>query len=221
MTKFYEDKALVKNLKIYFFIEITILSLLFHANINEHTDLYCAFKHCLFYLNQNLIILTHFVLEKLEHIEKHIKKDLSFENFYLSNLNQQPEIEAGNQRSSAAYNRQEKKSLFDNDFTDKDSFRDIFRRSLFEKEFVKKCRAKVEENKTWLDKHYIFKNLNNNNKNLVNVCKNIIDIFINMPVEKNELLIVYYEIKDLLHDFSKIRIEKNLDDLDNKVFFLI
>lgn len=216
MTKFYEDKALVKNFKIYFFIEITVFSLLFHANLNEHSDLYCAFKHCLFYLNQNLLILTHFVLEKLEQIEKHSKKDMSFENFYLSHFNLQQRIEAGNQRSSAAYNVECQKTFF-NSSADKSDFRSVFEKSLFEKEYVKKCQAKVEENKTWLDKHYIFKNFNNNNKNLVNVCKNIIDIFIIMPVERKELLIVYYEIKDSLNDFSKIRIEKNLEDYEKKV----
>lgn len=219
MSKFFEDKAVMKNFKIYFFIEITILSLLFHSNINEHNDLYCAFKHCLFYLNQNLLIMTYFVIDKLEQIEKHTKKDLSFENFYLSHLNLKYKTESGNQRSSAAYDVQDKKSLFDNNSVDdnNNSFKAIFHKSLLEKEYVKKCQLKVEENKSWLDKHYIFKNLNNNNKNLVNVCKNIIEIFINMQVEKKELLIVYYEIKDLLNDFSKIRIEKNLDDLDNKV----
>lgn len=217
MTKFFEDKALVKNFKIYFFIEITILALLFHADLNEHNDLYCAFKHCLFYLNQNLLILTHFVLEKLEHIEKFTKKDSSFENFYISHLNLHKRIETGIDRSSAAYNIEAQKSLFDSDAPDQSSSKSLFRKSLLEKEYVKKCQVKVEENKTWLDKHYIFKNLNNNNKNLVNVCKNIIDIFISMPVERNELLIVYYEIKDLLGDFSKIRIEKNLEDFDNKV----
>ena len=221
MTKFFEDKALVRNFKIYFFIEITILSLLFHSDLNEHNDLYCAFKHCLFYLNQNLLILTHFILEKLEQIEKHLKKDLNFENFYLSHLNMQESIEAKNQRSSAAYNIESPKSLFNNnDFTDISSFRSIFHKNLFDKEYVKKCQKKVEENKTWLDKHYIFKNFNDNNKILVNVFKNIIDIFISMPIERKELLIVYYEIKDLLNDFGKIRIEKNLEDYDNKVNYL-
>jgi len=219
MTKFYEDKALVKNLKIYFFIEIAVLSLLFNSNLNEHNDLYCAFKHCLFYLNQNLLILTHFILEKLEQIEKHSKKDSSFENFYLSHLNLQQQIESGNYRSSAAYNIEEQRKYYNSDLADKSNYRSIFKKSLFDKEYVKKCQSKVEENKTWLDKHYIFKNFNNNNKNLVNVCKNIIDIFINMPIERKELLIVYYEIKDSLNDFSKIKIEKNLEDYSNKVNF--
>lgn len=228
MIRFFEDKALIKHFKLYFFIEITIFSLLFHSNINEYSDLYFAFKHCLFYLNQNLLILTHFIIEKIENIEKYLKKDLNFENYYLSHLN--AKIQIDNYRSSAAYNISKNKE----DFLKKENFTEIledsgnlkkfFLNNILEKEFVVKCIEKLEENKTWLDKHYIFKNFNNNNKNLVNVCKNIIDIFINMPVEKNELLIAYYEIKDILMDLSKIKLEKNIENFEekvNKIFLLI
>lgn len=209
--KFFEDKAINKNLKIYFFLEMTILAFLYHYETIENNDLYSALKYCLFYLNQNLLIIMHFIIDKVDNIEKYLKKDLNFEAFYKKK------------------NEQEFFSEKENAFT----------RNLLAKKYLKLCNEKLNENKTWLDRHFIFKNFNNNNKNLVNVCRNICDIFITKLTRNNDnnevndvfycnnddnndnkiegLMIVYMEIKEILNDTMKIKLEKNLENLNEKV----
>ena len=197
IIKYFDDKALNKNLKIYFFIEFSVLALLYHYNIDEYLDLYYAFKHCLFYLNQNLLILTHFVIDKVRKIESN-KNDENFQNYFMK------------------YLKSESISSFSND--PKRDSRNFFNEpNILEKHYVKLCNEKLEENKSWLDNNYIFKNFTNNNKNLVNVLRNILEILINIPTQKNYLKVIYYEIKDILSDFSKIKLEGNLDNMNNKV----
>jgi hypothetical protein len=172
---------------------MAILSLLYHSDVFQNNDLYCAFKYCLFYLNQNLLIITFFLIDKVDNLEKFLKKDENFVAFYKEYLN-----------NNNNYNK-------DN--------RDIFSRNLMEKKYLKLCLDKLNENKTWLDKHFIFKNFNNNNKHLVNVCKNICDIFIKSNNNILEFVIIYYEIKDILNDIGKIKLEKNLENLNEKVIY--
>lgn len=200
ILKYFDDRALIKNFRFFFFLEISIFSMLYNSNINDFSDLYFAFKHCLFYLNQNLLILTHFIIDKLEHIEKCLKKDINFESYYIKSIN----YKEGNLNSS-------------NNKNSTNNLNHLFKFNLMEKEYVRKCIAKLEENKTWLNKNYIFKNFNNNNKNIVNVFKNIIGIFLNIPNTPEDLIVVYYEIKDILNDMSKIKIEKNLEHFNDKV----
>jgi hypothetical protein len=198
--KYFEDKAIYKNLKIYFFLEMAILALLYHSDVFQNNDLYCAFKYCLFYLNQNLLIITYFIIDKVENLEKFLKKDENFEAFY-KEFNNNNNIKENNKE-----NNKENK------------YKDIFSRNLMEKKYLKLCLEKLNENKTWLDKHFIFKNLNNNNKHLVNVCKNICDIFIKSNNNILEFVVVYYEIKDILNDIGKIKLEKNLENFNEKVY---
>jgi hypothetical protein len=211
--KFFEDKAISKNLKIYFFLEMIILGLLYHLEICNNNDLYCAFKYCLFYMNQNLLILIHFIIDKLENIEKFLKKDLNFEVFYVNYISSK-----------------KNKKNFNTNFTNNNylnqisgineeikSSNEIFKRNLMDKKYIKLCYEKLNENKIWLDKHFIFKNFNSNNKSLINVCKNICDIFIQLENNNNEFLVVYYEIKDILNDLGKIKLEKNLENINEKV----
>lgn len=213
VVKYIDNRALNKNLRIYFFVEITILALLYNSNISEFSDLYFAFKNCLFYLNQNLIMLTHFIIEKLEHIEKHLKKDVSFENFYYSSS-------ANKQYKTITKNSTDGKDLINLEQGSQyvqNNLNNCFKANILDKEFAKKCILKLEENKTWLDKQYIFKNFNNNNKNIVNVCKNILGKLFNIPNTPDEIMLVYYEIKDVLFDFTKIKMEKYLEHYNNKV----
>jgi len=212
--KFFEDKAISKNLKIYFFLEMTILALLFHPDIFQNNDLYCAFKYCLFYLNQNLLIITHFLIDKIENIEKFLKKDTNFEAFYKNYISL-------NKNKNNFFNKNNFNNSNNNYFNEENKPEDIFSRNLMDKKYLKLCIDKLNENKTWLDKHFIFKNFNSNNKNLVNVCKNICDIFIKSTDNNPGFLVVYYEIKDILNDIGKIKLEKNLDNLNEKVKFLI
>ena len=211
--KFFDDKPLNKNLRIYFFLEITILSLLYHHNIDEYLDLYLAFKHCLFYLNQNFVILTYYIVEKLEKIDL-LKKDPNFQNFNLNYTNKSNNLIILNETKT-----EENINTMIN-YNDKNITEDG---NLLQKEYVKLCSSKLEENKIWLDKNSIFKNFNENNKKLLNLAKNILEILINIQNKKNEYLVIYYEIKDTLYNFNKIKLDVTLDNMNHNVnnIFLI
>lgn len=146
------DKPIRKSLKELFVQELIIFSLAFNRDLNKNEaaslNLYHAFKTCIFYLHQNMIILMFICCMLYE------KKLVNIN----SNVNSQKE----NNNDIHEINQDDKNNceVMNNNFNLR--FND--------------CKRKIEENKIWLSKNNYKKHLRTNSKMVNGIIKNILKI---------------------------------------------
>lgn len=180
------DKLIRKSLKEFFVQELVVFSLAFNRNLNKNdpisSNLYHAFKTCMFYLHQNMIILL-FVCCMLH--EKRI----------LNSDNKEHNSENVNHVEMEKLNLGDRKSNNNNDYFDIN---------------FNECKKKVEENKIWLNKNNYKKHLRSNYKNVNGIIKNILKI-IKGKVENTDSKLVASNTHDLKNVTIILNYLRNID----------